>query len=418
MKKFCFLSALLCSFSLAYTQEFNLEELRQAVVQNNGQLLAQKFEIGAARAQVIQAKLIPNPSLSVSELNLWKNGTTESFPYIAGKFGQHQQISVELEQTIELAGKRRKRVILNELIVKETELDYEELLRSLQLELDEAYWNFFTAQTKEVLVDSLTILYGDLHNSYKRQVDLENISLSDYLRIQSTFLNLQKEHTELIADRNNWLAKIRMLTHINDLEIAQVKEPLIQEKLSMKVPPDLDSLILNQNIGLQWQINETKKQTQNWVIEKAEKTPDLSLSMNYDRGGNIMQDFVGLGLRMDLPLFNKNKGNIESAKLSTEKSIAQENVLKNQLRNQLITLWDQLKLYENTLNKFDNNKLSDDHRMLLRNYQKNLLTKQITVLEFTDFIEAYQESQMGQMELRLAYQLAYAQLEYLSGENF
>jgi len=418
VKKFCFLSALLCSFSLAYTQEFNLEELRQAVVQNNGQLLAQKFEIGAARAQVIQAKLIPNPSLSVSELNLWKNGTTESFPYIAGKFGQHQQISVELEQTIELAGKRRKRVILNELIVKETELDYEELLRSLQLELDEAYWNFFTAQTKEVLVDSLTILYGDLHNSYKRQVDLENISLSDYLRIQSTFLNLQKEHTELIADRNNWLAKIRMLTHINDLEIAQVKEPLIQEKLSMKVPPDLDSLILNQNIGLQWQINETKKQTQNWVIEKAEKTPDLSLSMNYDRGGNIMQDFVGLGLRMDLPLFNKNKGNIESAKLSTEKSIAQENVLKNQLRNQLITLWDQLKLYENTLNKFDNNKLSDDHRMLLRNYQKNLLTKQITVLEFTDFIEAYQESQMGQMELRLAYQLAYAQLEYLSGENF
>ena len=418
MKKFCFLSALLCSFSLAYTQEFNLEELRQAVVQNNGQLLAQKFEIGAARAQVIQAKLIPNPSLSVSELNLWKNGTTESFPYIAGKFGQHQQISVELEQTIELAGKRRKRVILNELIVKETELDYEELLRSLQLELDEAYWNFFTAQTKEVLVDSLTILYGDLHNSYKRQVDLENISLSDYLRIQSTFLNLQKEHTELIADRNNWLAKIRMLTHINDLEIAQVKEPLIQEKLSMKVPPDLDSLILNQNIGLQWQINETKKQTQNWVIEKAEKTPDLSLSMNYDRGGNIMQDFVGLGLRMDLPLFNKNKGNIESAKLSTEKSIAQENVLKNQLRNQLITLWDQLKLYENTLNKFDNNKLSDDHRMLLRNYQKNLLTKQITVLEFTDFIEAYQESQMGQMELRLAYHLAYAQLEYLAGKNF
>lgn len=418
MKKFCFLSVLLWTFSLAFTQEFNLEELRQSVVQNNGQLLAQKFEIGAARAQVIQAKLIPNPSLSVNELNLWKNGTTESLPYIAGKFGQHQQISVELEQTIELAGKRKKRVIFSELTVKETELDYEELLRALQLELDEAYWNFFATQKKEVLVDSLTVLYRNLHNSYKHQVDLQNISLSDYLRIQSAFLNLQKVQTELIADRNNWFAKIRMLTHINDLKIDQVKEPAIQENLTMKVPMDLESKILNQNIGLQWQINETRKQTQNWLIEKAEKTPNLSLSMNYDRGGNIMQDFVGLGVRMDLPLFNRNKGNIESARLTAEKSVTQENVLKNQLRNQLITLVDQLKLYESTLSRFTDNNLYQDRQMLLENYQKNLLTKQITVLEFTDYVEAYLESQMGQMELRLAYQLAYAQLEYLSGENF
>ena len=418
MKKYCFLSILLWPFTLTYSQEFSLEDLRQLVVQNNGQLLAQNFEIGAARAQVIQAKLLPNPSLSVSEINLWQNRTVESLPAIVGEFGQHQQISIELEQAIELAGKRKKRVVLSELNVKESELDYEELLRSLQLAIDQSFWCFFTIHKKVVFGDSLTAIYHNLYTSYKRQYELRNVSLADYLRIQSAFFLLQKQQTELIAERNNWLEKIRILTHINHLEIEQLKEPLPAQNLSMNIPTAIESLVLEHNISLQKQINQTKKETQNWLIEKAEKTPNISVSMNYDRGGNIMQDFIGLGLSMDLPVFNRNKGNIESAKMIAEKSKVQENVIQQELQNQFRTLYDQLKLYEKTLSESSNNGVTEDHVFLLNNYQKNLLSKQITLLEFTDFITAYQESQIGQMELMLAYQLTYVQLTYLFGENF
>ena len=418
MKKYCFLSILFSAFTIAYSQELNLEALRQSVVQNNGQLLAQKFEIGAARAQVIQAKLIPNPTLSVSEINLWKNRTAESLAPIVGHFGQHQQISVELEQTIELAGKRKKRVSLSELNVKDAELAYEELLRELQLEIDQSYWNFFTIQKKVVLIESLTDIYHKLYRSYKRQYELQNISHADYLRIQSAFFNLQKDQTALIADRNEWLEKMRVLTHINDLQVHHIKEPAIQQQLSRNIPSGLESLVFDQNISLQKQLNQTKIETQNWIMEKAEKTPNMSLSMNYDRGGNIMQNFVGLGLSMDIPVFNRNKGNIESAKMTIERSKTQNKIMQHKLQNELITLYDQLILYENTLTESLTNGPNEDQLMLLSNYQKNLLSKQITVLEFTDFVSAYQESQIGQMELMLAYQLTYAQLEYLFGENF
>ena len=49
-------------------------------------------------------------------------------------------------------------------------------------------------------------------------------------------------------------------------------------------------------------------------LQNAMKTPDVAVSIGYDRGGNIMKDFIGLGVSMDLPIFDRNKGNIRGSK--------------------------------------------------------------------------------------------------------
>lgn len=83
------------------------------LLQHNGQLIAQKYQIAASDALIVQEKLWSNPTLSISEVNLWKNGTSETLPYLFGKYGQQQQVAVELEQLIETAGKRQKESISN-----------------------------------------------------------------------------------------------------------------------------------------------------------------------------------------------------------------------------------------------------------------------------------------------------------------
>ncbi|MNL70203.1 hypothetical protein D3C87_1951660 [compost metagenome] len=55
---------------------------------------------------------------------------------------------------------------------------------------------------------------------------------------------------------------------------------------------------------------------------------------------------------------------------------------------------------------------------MIANYQKHLQKKQITLLEFIDFIEAYQETETGIVDMTLAYQMAHAQLQYLTGQKF
>lgn len=61
---------------------------------------------------------------------------------------------------------------------------------------------------------------------------------------------------------------------------------------------------------------------------------------------------------------------------------------------------------------------SEERKAMIANYQKHLQKKQITLLEFIDFIEAYQETETGIVDMTLSYQLAFAQLQYLTGQKF
>src|SRR5690606_3452264 len=76
----------------------------------------------------------------------------------------------------------------------------------------------------------------------------------------------------------------------------------------------MTSLIADQKIGMKKQSTAIEMAKQQLELEKAQTTPDVTLQLGYDRGGNIMQDFIGLGIQMDLPVFNRNKGNIQRAK--------------------------------------------------------------------------------------------------------
>lgn len=90
-------------------QKVTLENLEAAFLQKNYELIASKYNIDKVDAEIIQEKLWSNPTLSISEVNLWKTYNVEQQPYLIGKYGRNQQVAVELEQLIETAGKRKKK---------------------------------------------------------------------------------------------------------------------------------------------------------------------------------------------------------------------------------------------------------------------------------------------------------------------
>src|SRR5690606_24672678 len=75
--------------------------------------------------------------------------------------------------------------------------------------------------------------------------------------------------------------------------------------------------------ALRWEVTQAEHQLR---YEQAQRTPDVAVNIGYDRGGNIMRDFIGVGVSMDLPLFNRNQGNIRAAQAAVEKHrlLAQE----------------------------------------------------------------------------------------------
>lgn len=386
-------------------------------MQNNYLLIASRFNISKTEAEIVQEKLWNNPSLSISEINLWSNQTSEQFARLFGRYGRTQQFAVELEQVIETAGKRSKRVAIKELERNSALFDYEELMRDLKRELRQTYNTLHVVLEEEKDLLNALSFFERLHLQYKNQSEHQNIAKADWLRVQTELVNLQKEHAELEAEKIELLGTLRVLSHISDLEVEQIDFSIIKDALGKHMPLDTKERALAYNLGIKRQDNLHKIAAKQVELEKSMRKPDLAFQVNYDRGGNIMQDFFGLGVRLDLPVFNRNKGNIQAAHYHEQEQESYKSALEIELEAKITALSAQLNRYRQALSLW-----TDDHareqEMMLDNYHKHLQNRQVTLLEFIDFVQAWRESNQSVLEIRKNYLNTYEELQYVVGTDF
>lgn len=416
MKTFYLSAITVCMVSTLQAQSYTIQDLEAQFLQKNYLLIANKLNIDKADAEIVQEKLWNNPTLSISEVNLWKTYQIEEQPYLFGKYGKNQQISVELEQLIETAGKRKKRVAIKQLEKNNALFDYEELLRELKKELRQSFYTLSRINQEENQLQNMLNLFTQMSNQYERQSKLQNVSKADFYRIQTELLGLQKESVLLENEKIDGLNKLRLLTQNLELNIDQLQfETSI--KSQNQLPFDLKNSARNQNIGLKKQENELNLAKNQLILEKSHRTPDLTFQLNYDRGGNIMRDFVGVGVSVDLPIFNTNKGNIKAAKISIEQQLANKNAYQLELDQSIDRLQNQLKKLEETLNFWSSEK-EQEQNLMIDNYKKHLQNKHITLMEFIDFTQAYREAQQAYLELQETYEHTYEELQYIVGKDF
>ena len=396
-------------------QNITLDNLEAAFLQKNYALIANKFNVDRIDAEIIQEKLWQNPTLSISEVNLWKTYHVEEQPYLFGKYGKNQQISVELEQLIETAGKRKKRVAIKELEKNSALFEYEELLRELKKELRQTYFSLARIQSEKKELQNSVDLFEQMMTQYQRQADLKNVPKADFYRLQTELIGLQKDQIELENQEIEYINKLRLLTQNSDLNVNEIDFSRFNSH-SKSIPFNAKQLAKEQNIALKKQENEINLAEKQLILEKAQRTPDLAFQVNYDRGGNIMRDFVGVGVSIDLPIFNTNKGNIKASEIV----LNQQQITKNALHSELDISIDRL---QNQINQLDKaliqwKKLNNQEQLtMIDNYKKHLQNKQITLLEFIDFTQAYRESQKAYLDLLENYQNTFEELNYIVGQD-
>lgn len=406
----------LCFVGKTQAQPYGLPQLEAQFLQQNSELLASKFNIEKADAEIVQEKLWSNPTLSISEVNLWKTYQVEEQPFLFGKYGNNQQISVELEQLIETAGKRKKRIAVKELEKKNSIFEFEELLRELKKELRQTYYSLGRLNQQEVQLKNMVDLFVQLQSQYEKQAQLQNIPKADFFRVQSELIGLQKEQIELQSEQTEMLSKLRLLTHNNMLSLEQLDFSSFKT-ISSQFPIDLKEKAKEQNIGIRRQENEIFLAEKQWKLEKAQRVPDMTFQVNYDRGGNIMRDFVGVGVSFDLPVFNSNKGAIKSSQLNIQQQKEVQNSLLMNLETTIDRLQNQLQILDKILSNDVSNHLEEQQKMI-ENYRKHLNSKQITLLEFIDFTQAFREAQNAYLEMKENHHNTREELQYIVGQDF
>ena len=102
--------SLLFSGAKASVVSLSLKESEQRFSEHNLEVIAERYNIDIAEAQVVQAKLFENPVVSL-EQNVYNRLNGRYFD-----FGKQGETIVEVEQLIYIAGQRNKRVRLEKII--------------------------------------------------------------------------------------------------------------------------------------------------------------------------------------------------------------------------------------------------------------------------------------------------------------
>jgi len=145
--------------------------------------------------------------------------------------------------------------------------------------------------------------------------------------------------------------------------------------------------------------------------------PDITLSANYDRYAGIWKNYIGFGLSLDLPVFNRNQGNIKAATLGLEQSRYLEQQVLNEVFNEIAEAYSN---YEQSLKfyrRISDNELLSELDKMLDVYTKNLLNRNISMLEFIDFMESYQKSKQIFLETQKSVNNNFEELQYVIGTD-
>lgn len=407
---FLLLAGKMCAQQVAGT--LTLKEAEQRFLERNLSLIAERYNIDMAQAQVLQAKLFENPVISL-EQNVYNRLNGKYFD-----FGKEGEAVVEIEQVIHLAGQRNKQVRL-EIINKEiAEYQFEEVMRTLRQELNEKFVEvYFLSKSIAIYekeVNSLQVLLGGM----KIQQEKGNISLMEISRLESMLFSLRKEKNERENDLLTTRGELNLLLNLPEdtqVQLSLDEEVLQQLDLSQLSFADLKAII-NERPDQKIARSTVNASRANLKLQKSMAFPEFSVKGNYDRVGNFINDYFAIGVSLSVPIFNRNQGNIKAARFSIQQAGVQQEYAANRADMELFTAYTSLEkatqLYQST-----NMDLERNFEKLITGVNENFTRKNISLLEFIDYYDSYKETCIQLYEIKKNVFLAMENLNTVVGQN-
>lgn len=407
------------------TLKLDREHYEAIFLKQNLQLLAETYKINQAEAMVLQAKLWPNPSVSIEEVNLWATNKQLSYldeplPDVFGSAAKNTQFVVQLEQEIITAGKRRKLMAVEKVGVKVAEQEFEELLRHLKYEFRNTLTELQYLQLYTRVFTKQQDLLHHLLKAYKRQLEHDHISKGEYVRLQTLQLELSKELNELSKAKNETEKALKVLLSITGPTSLFVLEDDFTpdlEKLENLELLNLHEEFLNYRPDVKLAELEKEHFESLLTYEKSQAVPDINLNASYDRGGGIWPSFFGFGISIDLPVFDRNQGAIAYAQMGIENT----SLLSNEVKLRAQAEFDQIyKDFKTALTFYQNidSDFESDLDAIFESYTRNFTSRNISLLQYLDFQEAYMENKKIILESKKEIHLQLETLQYTVGKEF
>jgi cobalt-zinc-cadmium efflux system outer membrane protein len=400
------------------TVRYDLPTAEKVFLENNLSLLAGKLDISIADAKILQAKAWPNPNLSIGDIQLYTNSTTSKAPPLFGNFWRDRTFSAQLEQLIYTARKRKKNIDLGAKNKALAETNFLDLLQSLKADFRQtAAEMLYLQQIQGDQQYQLTVV-NTLMKAQEAQLKQGNISQTEMYRIKALQISLQSDINATNEDLTAHQEHLKNLMALNPTVYLVLNNPTSADDMVADLNhhplQELLDLATQHNAGLlaaqqQKQVSEAALK-----VEQANRVPDLSVNLGYDRNGNDQLNFMGAGVSMDLPFFNRNKGNIKAAQLGVQQSDLLQKNKVTEVNNAVVKEWTDMHKAITLYESIDRDYL-DKLDTMMQGISRNFISRNISLLEFLDFFSSFRDSKSQYYAAIKNISLKKETLNYLTG---
>ncbi|MDB5279470.1 MAG: outer rane efflux protein [Ferruginibacter sp.] len=395
------------------TLRITLPEAEKQFLQKNLDLLAEKYNIDIAMAQVIQARLYSNPNFSFNG-NIY-NPQNKKIADVSNKTGEY---IIGLQQLIRVAGKRNKEIKLAETSTRLSENRFFDLLRTLRFSLRSNFYNAYYLQNSISAYNNQIASLESLSASYEALKTKGVVTLKDAIRIKSLLYSLKAEQNGLQNQLNDIEAELKILLQDNKtwfVSTVEKNDALAVSFKQMKLPDLVDTAYENR-FDLKLAENNLLYNQQNLALQKAIAKPDITLGAQFDKRGSFVDNASFFNVAIDLPFFNRNQGNIKAAKISIDQSKVVLNQQRLTVENEVQSAYTKALNTDKMLQSIDP-AFRDEFENLLKAVSENFKKKNISLIEFTDFNESYKNNILQINELQNQKMQAIETLNFTIGKT-
>src|SRR5580704_16998150 len=397
----------LCALpALAQEKLISKEDAVRIALAYNQSLRANRLNVDQNKANEITASLKPNPTLSLG---------VDAIPVFSPQTIRFdtQIYSAGLSYTVEKGGKREKRVVVakdNTLMAAQNVTDNE---RTLKFQVVQAFINVLLAKSV------LALAKDDLAN-FSQEVDLNHACLvagdlaeGDYLKLSLQKLQFEQDVSAAVLGLVQARATLRQLLGYQSVtDDFDVKGTLVHAKPAVTLD-DLQKRALDSRPDLLAAHTGVTLANDTVSLAFGNRARDWTWGGDYGYQSPGQQG-AGVSFSVDLPIHDRNQGEIARSQVAVHQSIETEASTKVGVQTDVVNAYYGLKSNEEIVDLYESGYLkqaSDSRDISSYAFQRGAAT----ILDVLDAERSYRATQLAYRQALAAQMIAVEQINQAVG---
>jgi cobalt-zinc-cadmium efflux system outer membrane protein len=385
----------------------SLEDAENTFLQKNLLLLAQQYNINAKEALIIQAKAYPNPTFN-ADFNVYDPQNKKYF-----HTDSSGQKSFQIQQLILLGGKHRTEIEIAKQNKLLAESEFADLLRTLKMQLHSSFFDINNYKTVIQNHEKQLRILDTIIDAYGVQTKKGNLPLKDLIRLKSVYIKINNYKSEIAHQYNEEQKQLKLLLHINQDIIPNINDTIFKKYSDLKPLNDLQTIALANRPDLKLADENAILAALNLKYQKKLLIPDIAVNGSYDQRGGAFRNQINAGVTLPIPILNTNRGNIKAATFDKKAMDLYVQEKKLEIEIDIQQAWTNM---QRSISEYNKVKFlyNEEFFQVNKGMNDNFQQRNISILEFVDHVEAYNESYADFERIKKQLALSAAQINYVT----